>query len=145
MVSISRTTMALGKRNGLEERVLKHAWRLSKMVWPWPEARLLIAVGILAGLDYLSTLAFLHFSAGKNVYEAGVFASRALRAGGCFGLLIMDVAIVGALMLTAICLRKECLKKGLTGFARLAFTLLLLPYAATAAVAVVNNIIIALI
>ncbi|MDO8578646.1 MAG: hypothetical protein Q7R50_05645 [Dehalococcoidales bacterium] len=118
--------------------------RFARSLWPWSERRLAVLVCCLAALDYMSTVAFLNLSGSKGAYEAGILASRALERGGLGGLLFNDVAAVGLLLVAAGGVRNICLKKGeLSGFSHAAFVLMLLPYAAAAAAAIANNLVIA--
>ncbi len=116
--------------------------RISRVLWPWQESRLVVFTALLASMDYFSTITFLQFS-NKNVYEAGVLASRVLDAGGYAGLFLMDIFAVGTLLLIAMGVRRLYLNKGLNEIARAAFVFLLVPYVFTTSIAVCNNLIIA--
>ena len=127
--------------NGFRESTIeRRIGRLSESLWPWSERRLAAMVAGLAVMDYLSTIGFLKLSGDKQVYEAGILAGRALGRGGLPGLLLTDIAAVGALVLAALCIRHLCLQTGFERFARAAFILMLAPYAVAAAGAVFNNI-----
>ena len=117
---------------------------VSRLLWPWRESRLLSLVCFLAVLDYVSTYALLELSGKTHVYEGGSLAGWALRMGGFKGLLLVDVAAVSALLLTAVTIRFLYTRFGFKGFGRTALVLLLAPYAVITMAAVYNNIVLAL-
>ena len=133
----SRTVGAKGE--WWQQPVDRRVGRLIESFWPWPELRLGIVVAVMAMLDYLSTVVVLGFG-GARAREVGILASRALEAGGLFGLLLMDLMAVGLLVLTALGIRYLCLRRSSRGLARAAFIIMLVPYVAAAAGAVGNNI-----
>ena len=111
----------------------------SRLLWPWREQWLLLLVGILVVLDYVSTYAVLGMSGKGYVYESGALAGWALRMGGFGGLLAADMAAVTVLLLGAVATRFFCFKLGFKGFGRATFVVLLVPYVVVAVAAVVNN------
>ena len=113
---------------------------LSRSLWPWHESSLLTLVCVLALLDYASTYALLQLSGKTHIYESGLLAHWALHMGGFGGLFLADVAAVGALLLAAVVIRFLYTKSGFKGFGRIAFVLLLAPYAVITMAAVYNNI-----
>lgn len=115
------------------------------MLWRWSERRLVVLAVLAAMVDFLSTYAALELSGNCFVGEAGWLAVRALDAGGFGLLLLVDIAAVGALTIAAMGTRMVFLKWGFSGYARAGFVILLLPYTLMAAIAAVNNVVLALI
>ncbi len=114
---------------------------LSKYLWPWRESRLLLLIGLLSVLDYVSTYAVLALSGKNNVYEHGPLASWALQRGGFTGLFLIDLGAVSTLVLTAILVQRFLSRFGFDGFGRMGFVLVLVPYVVIAMAAVYNNIV----
>jgi len=113
---------------------------VSRFLWPWRESWLLLLIGLLAVLDYISTYTLLKLSGEMAIYEGGALASRALQIDGFRGLFLMDITAVSALSLAAVTARFLYTKFGFKGFGRTAFVILLVPYAAVAAAAIMNNL-----
>jgi hypothetical protein len=111
----------------------------SRVLWPYAESKLVLYVGLLAILDYLSTFAVLELSNNSRVSEAGLLAKWALQSGGFFGLLIMDLICVGIIIGLAIGVRAFYKRLGFNGFGRAAFIFLLVPYFVLIMAVVVNN------
>ena len=119
--------------------------RVSRYLWPWREAWLVRTAFLVAALDFLSTYALLDLSNKTNAYERGILASRALQIDGYRGLLIMNLAAVGAICLVAIGTRLLYSRFGYHGFARAGFVAAILPYTLAAFLAAVNNVVRAMI
>lgn len=111
----------------------------SRVLWPYAESKLVLYVGLLAILDYLSTFAVLELSNNSRVSEAGLLAKWALQSGGFFGLLIMDLVCVSIIIGLAIGVRAFYKRLGFNGFGRAAFIFLLVPYFVLIMAVVVNN------
>jgi hypothetical protein len=115
---------------------------ISRTLWRWREQRLAALVGLLALLDYTTTVMGLELSGKTDVYEGGMLAGWALRVGGLGWLFLIDAGAVVALVLAAVAARSIFRRLGFGGFARAAFVALLAPYAVVAAAAAVNNLIV---
>ncbi len=115
--------------------------RMSHRLWPWREAWLVVAVSVAALLDYLSTYALLGLSNKPYAYERGPLAHWALEADGFRGLLALDILGVVVLCLLAVVVRSAYARFGYRGYGRAAYVLLLMPYAAAASLATVNNLV----
>ncbi len=113
----------------------------SRSLWPWRESWLIAFVLLLALLDYVSTYAFLELSGNTLVYEAGALASWALQLGGFKGLFWIDIIAVSGLLLLAIAIRFLYSRFGFKGFGRIAFVVVLLPYAVITMAVIFNNIV----
>ena len=112
--------------------------RLSRYIWPFRETWLLVVVGSLFVLDYISTHIALQ---NANNYEDGPLAGWALRTGG-FGLLfLIDVVAAGMFSLMAMLARYLYRKFGFPGYGRAAFIMLLAPYVVRTTIVVINNFI----
>jgi len=118
----------------------RYVYAASRFLWPWREYWLIILVGFVAVCDYTSTYIVLELSGRTNVHEVGWIASRVLQSGGFPMLLLVDVAAVAGLSLTALFIRSFCVKFGFEGFGRAIFIILLIPYAVVALIASVNNL-----
>lgn len=116
----------------------------SRLIWPWRESCLLVVVGFLCILDYTSTYLALVLSGKDHVYENGPMARWALQTGGFALLFLVDLAAAGALSLVAISSRFLYSTYGFRGFGRTAFVVLLEPYVVIAAIAIINNFVLAL-
>ena len=114
--------------------------QISKAIWPWRMSWLFPLVALLAALDLISTYALLELSGKTDVYEGGLLARWALKAGGWNGLYIMNALAVGGLSIVAVSARFFYGRFGLQGFARTAYVSVLVPYAVAASAAVANNI-----
>jgi len=126
----------------IEKGLERHAVTLSKWLWPWREAKLIIVIACLAMLDYVSTYAFLRLSVNNNVYESGPLASWALQNGGFGGLLLIDVLAVATVSMIAIGVRYVLKRLGFEGYGRTAFVLMLVPYVIVTMAVIFNNIVI---
>jgi hypothetical protein len=118
-----------------------YAEKISRYIWPWNELRLLIVVTILSFFDYSSTFTLLRLSGKTGVIEAGRIAGWALDIGGFGFLLLIDIAAVAVLSVTALIARYLYTKFGFRGYGRAAFVFLLIPFIAITAFAIVNNIV----
>ena len=118
--------------------------RLSWIVWPWRLGWLVPLVALLAALDLISTYLLLEHSGKTYVYESGPLAAWALRAGGYNSLYIVNALGVGLLVAVAIGASSLYTRLGLTGFARAAYVLALVPYTVASFVAVANNVVLTL-
>ena len=123
-----------------DRRAEKYVDALSRAIWRWRERWLIVLVGIMAILDYVTTYAALELSVNDGIQEGGMLAGWALNVGGMGWLFLIDMGVVIALSLVAIAMRFLYLKLGFKGFGRACFVFLLMPYAAVAFVAVVNNL-----
>ncbi len=129
-------------RRGVErERKLERPLeKVSRLLWPWDETKLVLFVSLLAVLDYISTFAALELSGNNQVYESGLLANWALETGGFIALFLVDAASIGALILLAIGVRSIYNRWGFPGFGRTGFVFLLIPYAVIIMAVVINNI-----
>jgi len=116
---------------------------ISRVIWRWPEQRLVALVALLALLDYATTTIGLELSSKAHVYEGGLLAGWALRVGGLGWLFLVDTSVIAALVLVAVAARRLYIRFGYPGFGRAAFVAVLVPYAVVAASAAVNNLIVA--
>lgn len=114
---------------------------LSENIWPWPESRLFLLVGVLGTLDYISTYCFLQIN-GDKTCETGLLASWALATGGFLLLFIIDLVSILFLITIAIIIKRVCQNSRFFGLSRTASILLLIPYATVTALAVCNNFVI---
>jgi hypothetical protein len=114
--------------------------RLSRILWPWKESRLLILAYFLAMLDYTSTYAVLELSGNKYVQEGGQFASWALQKGGFAGLFLFDVVALTILLIIAVGIRFLYSKINFNGFGRAGFVIVLVPYVVITIAVVFNNV-----
>ena len=65
-----------------DKKLEKPIERISMLIWPWRESKLVFFVSLLALLDYISTYIAIKFNIGHQVYEAGLIAKWALDTGG---------------------------------------------------------------
>ena len=141
MYKIFESTKDRVRKNVERERKLERPLeKVSMLLWPWNESRLVLFVSLLAVLDYVSTFAALELSGNNQVYESGLLANWALETGGFFKLFMVDAASIGALILLAIGVRSLYNRWGFPGFGRTGFVFLLIPYAVIIMVVVINNI-----
>ena len=89
------------RANEQDRKLEKPIEKVSRLIWPWPESKLIQFVSLLAMPDYLSTFAALRFNLSHQVYELGPMAKWALAIGGFPTLLVVDAAVIGALILFA--------------------------------------------
>jgi hypothetical protein len=112
--------------------------KISRFLWPLREEWLLLVVGTLFLLDYISTyLALQHV----GISEEGPLAAWALDVGGFAFLLLIDFVAAVVFALLALLARFLYRRAGLPGYARAAFVILLVPYIVRTAVVVINNFI----
>ncbi|HEX9897436.1 MAG TPA: hypothetical protein VGA85_07270 [Dehalococcoidales bacterium] len=116
---------------------------ISRVLWPYPESKLIFYVSLLAVLDYLSTFIALELSGKGQLSEVGLLANWALETGGFPRLLFVDAAVIFSLICVAINAKSIYTRLGLRGFARAAFAFLLVPYFVFIMGAVVNNVLVA--
>lgn len=128
-----------------DRRAEKYMERISWLLWPWAERKLLFFVSAAAALDYASTYTVLELSGKRYLNEGGPLARWALEKGGFGGLFLADLAAVLAIVTVALILRYLLLKAGFEGFGRAALVFLLVPYGLMALVAVFNNLVLAFI
>jgi hypothetical protein len=100
----------------------------SRVLWPYPESKLVFYISILAVLDFVSTFAALELSGNNQVYESGFLAKWALQTGGFPVLFLVDVVSICSLICLAFSARALYMKSGFNGFGRAAFVLMLMPY-----------------
>jgi hypothetical protein len=129
------------KRSAERERKLERPMEaVSRVLWPWPESKLIFYVCLAALMDFSSTFALLTFSRNGQVAEAGLIAKWALQTGGFPRLFLIDAAMIGALILLALGLRTLYNRLGFRGFGRTALVFLLIPYFVIIMAVVYNNI-----
>ena len=131
----------LKKANEQDRKLEKPMERISRLLWPWQESKLIQFVSLLAMLDFLSTFAALRFNMSHQVYEVGPLAKWALSIGGFPMLLVVDAAVIGTLILLAFGVRALYRRSGFPGFGRTAFVFLFVPYAIIMLPIIFNNII----
>jgi uncharacterized membrane protein (DUF485 family) len=124
-----------------DKKLEKPIEKVSRLIWPWQESKLVLFVSLLAIMDYVSTFAALKLSRNNQVYESGLLAKWALATGGFPKLFFVDAAAIGALILIAIGVSSIYSRLGHPGYRRTAFIFLLLPYAVFIIVVVINNIV----
>jgi len=122
-----------------DKKLEKPIERVSRLIWPWPESRLILFVILLALLDYISTFIAIKFNLGHQVYEAGLIAKWALDTGGFVKLFFVDVAVIGTFILIARGVSSIYSRLGHQGYRRAAFIFVLLPYVVFMFGVVVNN------
>ncbi len=131
---------SIGRGRAVEELVAL----LSRIVWPWRLGWLVPLVALLAALDLISTYLLLEHSGKTYVYESGPLAAWALTKVGYNSLYITNALGVGFLVLVAIGTSRLYTRLGLSGFARAAYVVALVPYAVATFAAVTNNVVLAL-
>ncbi len=131
-----RVKQSIEKERALE----RHIEAFSRFLWPWSEKWLIAVVSLLVLLDYVSTYAVLRLSGKRHIYEAGLLARWSLRTGGFTRLLLIDIASVIVLSLTAVTVRFLYRKFGFAGFGRTGFVMMLAPYVVMTMVAIINNV-----
>ena len=129
------------RANEQDRKLEKPIEKVSRLIWPWPESKLIQFVSLLAMLDFLSTFAALRFNLSHQVYEVGPMAKWALAIGGFPILLVVDAAVIGALILFATWVRALYTRSGFPGFGRTAFVFFFVPYSVIILPVVFNNII----
>lgn len=133
----------LRERIARERKLDRPIGAFSRVLWPFPESKLVFYVCILAVLDYASTFTALELSGNNQISEIGLMAKWALQTGGFPKLLLVDAASIGILICLAIGARFLYSKLGFNGFGRAAFVFLLIPYFLFIWAAVVNNVLLA--
>ena len=113
----------------------------SRTLWPWKEWRLSALVFILVILDFCSTYAFLRLSGNTQLYEGGLLAGWSLRQGGFPLLLLIDLLAVGTLIGLALLSRTIFSKRGLSGYGRASYVIVLLPYTIATFAIIFNNVV----
>jgi hypothetical protein len=131
----------LKKANEQDRKLEQPIEKFSRLIWPWPESKLIQFVSLLAFLDYVSTYAALRFNLSHQIAEVGLVAKWALATGGFTELLAVDAAIIGVLILTAFGVRALYTHFGFPGYGRSAFVFIFIPYAVIILPVVFNNII----
>jgi hypothetical protein len=139
--NMNKAARARAERNReIDQSFDRHVGRLSRIVWPFREVRLLVVIGSLFILDYISTYLALK---NANNYEDGPLAGWALRTGGFGLLLLVDVIAAVVFALLAMLARYLYRRSGFQGYGRAAFVVLLLPYVIRTTIVVINNFILA--
>jgi hypothetical protein len=113
--------------------------RISRLIWPWSEAKLVLLVSMLALLDFISTVTALKWNVSHHVQEVGWLAKWAFNAGGFPGLFFVYAAAIGLLVLFATGVRALYIRSGHIGFGRSAFVFLFVPYTLIIIPIVINN------
>jgi hypothetical protein len=130
----------MNKCREIDRNLGHYAEKLSRILWRWPELRLLIVVGVLIIMDFASTYALLGLNKSQDVYESGRLAFWALERGGFPLLFIVDITAAVILSLAALIARRLYIKHGFTGYGRAAFVFILTPYIIVTVLAIANNI-----
>ncbi|UCH51037.1 MAG: hypothetical protein JSV54_08555 [Chloroflexota bacterium] len=129
------------KRTEVDQSSVRHIEVISRFLWPWRETLLLVLVGFLTVIDFISTYVALDLSGNKNLYEGGLLANWALRTGGFAGLLLFDIAATITLLLVVLTIRLLYSKFGYKDFGRTAFVLILAPHVVITVAAIFNNVV----
>ena len=127
----TRIKSAIERDKKLERPIEK----LSRLIWPWQESKLILLVALLAVADYASTFMALKLSANHQVSELGLLANRTLTSGGFAQLLMVDAAA-----LLVIGVRALYNRFGFPGFARSAFIFIFVPYTLIIVPVIINNV-----
>ena len=130
----------LKRANDRDKKLERPFEKISRVMWPWQESKLILLVVLLAILDYISTFTALRLSPTHQVSEVGLLAKWALNAGGFLGLFLVDTGIIGAFILLAIGMRALYYRLGFPGFARAAFIFIFVPYAVIIVPVIINNV-----
>jgi hypothetical protein len=128
------------RANERDKRFDQPIERISRLIWPWTERKLVLFVSLLALLDFISTYAALRLSASQQVYEAGFLAKWALNLGGFPGMFLMDAIAISVLILLASGAKALYNRFGYAGFARSAFVFVFIPYFVIIMPIVINNV-----
>jgi hypothetical protein len=112
--------------------------KISRCIWPLREEWLLLVVGTLFLLDYISTYLGLQH---VEISEEGPLAAWALETGGFAFLFLIDLVAAVVFALLAFLVRFLYRRAGLPGYARAAFVFLLVPYIVRTTFVVINNFI----
>ena len=129
------------RKNAERQRSLERPIEaFSRVLWPYPESKLIFYVIILGVLDYASTFIAFELSGNSQITEIGLLAKWALQTGGFPKLLLVDMVSICTLIFLAIGARSLYTKLGFNGFGRAAFVLLLIPYFVVIWAVVVNNV-----
>ena len=132
----TRIKSAIERDKKLERPIEK----LSRLIWPWQESKLILLVALLAVADYASTFMALKLSANHQVSELGLLANRTLTSGGFAQLLMVDAAAIVAFILLALGVRALYYRFGFPGFARAAFIFVFVPYTVIIVPVIINNV-----
>jgi hypothetical protein len=128
------------KANEQERKLERPIEKVSRLIWPWQESKLLLFVSLTAVLDFISTFSALKFNGNHGVFESGWIAKWALGIGGFPELFLVYAAAIAALILIAIGIRALYNRLGFPGFARSAFVLIFVPYSVIIIPVIINNI-----
>lgn len=126
-----------------DKKLEKPIERVSRLIWPWQESRLVWLVIALALLDFISTLTALNFNMGHNIQEVGLLAKWGLNEGGFTGLFLIYAVAISVLILFAWGVRALYTKFGYAGYGRSAFVFIFIPYAVIILPIVIHNFILA--
>ena len=141
MGKISIVTRNIIRKGMVKEKAFdQKAYAVSRRLWPWQESRLLALVVALVILDFCSTYAFIELSGNTKVYESGLLARWALQMGGFTRLFLVDLIATSSLLLAAIAVRIIYSRWGFSGYGRVAFVILLVPYVVVTIAAIFNNV-----
>jgi hypothetical protein len=136
-----KAMQSLADRNRQRDRGFdRHAGKISRFVWPLREVWLPATVAFLCIMDFTSTYVNLALIRNPHVFERGPLAGWALRTGGFPFLLLIDLVAAATMSAVAIAVRYGYARSGLHGYGRAAFVFVLLPYAITTTVVVINNV-----
>ena len=114
--------------------------KVSRVIWPWQESKLILFIALLAVSDYISTFMALRLSANHQISELGLMANWALNSGGFAQLFLVDTTAITLLALFAFGVRALYNKFGFPGFARSAFIFIFVPYAVIIVPVIINNV-----
>jgi hypothetical protein len=141
----NRLRQRLEKGREKERKLERPIEAFSRVLWPFPESRLILFVSLMATLDYASTFLALELSGNPGISEMGLIAKGVLDNGGFPLLLLVDALFVAALVGLAFGIQYLYKRMGYSGFGRAAFVFLLVPYFAFTIVVVANNLVLAII
>ena len=128
------------KANERERKLERPIEKVSRLIWPWQESKLLLFVSLMAVLSFISTFSALKFNGKYGVFESGWIAKWALGIGGFPELFLVYAVTIGVLILIAIGIRAFYNRLGFPGFARSAFVFIFVPYPVIIIPVIINNI-----
>jgi len=128
------------KAKDQERKLERPIEKVSRLIWPWQESKLLLFVSLMAVLDFISTFSALRINGNRGVFESGWIAKWALGIGGFPELLLVEAVTIGVLILIAIGIRALYNRLGFPGFARSAFVFIFVPYSVIIIPVIINNI-----
>jgi hypothetical protein len=128
------------KADERERKLERPIEKVSRLIWPWQESKLLLFVSLMAVLDFISTFSALKFYGKYGVFESGWIAKWALSIGGFPELFLVDAIAIGVLIIIAIGIRAFYNRLGFPGFARSAFVFIFVPYSIIIIPVIINNI-----